>query len=294
LNRLKNRVAVITGAGRGIGRAIAIAMAQEDATVVINDAISESAESVAKEITAKKGKAIPFTGDITRFDVARQLVQTTVSQFGSVDILVNNAGVFASGKAWEMSEADWDNCIAVSLKGAFNCTRHACGIMKEKGWGRIVNATSPARMGQPEAGAYAAAKAGLVGYTISLAMELGKYGITSNAYSPMARTAMAFSPEALERHKRRYEGGWVTKETYEKMLDPPPPEAMAPLIVYLATNEAGDINGQVFDVRGDSISVHDGTPQKKTIRKASGFWTVEELTEAVPREMKDTFTIAIP
>jgi NAD(P)-dependent dehydrogenase (short-subunit alcohol dehydrogenase family) len=166
--------------------------------------------------------------------------------------------------------------------------------MKEKGWGRIINATSPARMGQPEASAYAAAKAGLVGYTISLAMELGKYGITSNAYSPMARTSMAFSQEALERHKRRFEGGWVNKETYEKMINPPPPEAMAPMIVYLCTDEAGSINGQVFDIRGDSISVHDGTPQKRTIRKTGGFWTVAELVQVVPREMKDAFKIAIP
>jgi 3-oxoacyl-[acyl-carrier protein] reductase len=166
--------------------------------------------------------------------------------------------------------------------------------MKEKGWGRIINATSPARMGQPEASAYAAAKAGLVGYTISLAMELGKYGITSNAYSPMARTSMAFSQEALERHKRRFEGGWVNKETYEKMLNPPPPEAMAPMIVYLCTDEASSINGQVFDIRGDSISVHDGTPQKRTIRKTGGFWTVAELVQIIPREMKDAFRIAIP
>jgi NAD(P)-dependent dehydrogenase (short-subunit alcohol dehydrogenase family) len=149
-------------------------------------------------------------------------------------------------------------------------------------------------MGQPEASAYAAAKAGLVGYTISLAMELGKYGITSNAYSPMARTSMAFSQEALERHKRRFEGGWVNKETYEKMLNPPPPEAMAPMIVYLCTDEASSINGQVFDIRGDSISVHDGTPQKRTLRKTGGFWTVAELVQIVPREMKDAFRIAIP
>jgi 3-oxoacyl-[acyl-carrier protein] reductase len=269
-------------------------MADEGAAIVVNDTVPGSAESTVREIVAKGGLAVPFTSDITSFDEARKLIQTAVSQFGSVDILVNNAGVFASAKAWEMSEADWDRCIAVSLKGAFNCTRNACGIMKEKGWGRIINATSPARMGQPEAGAYAAAKAGLVGYTISLAMELGKYGITSNAYSPMARTTMAFSQEALERHKRRYEGGWVTRETYEKMLNPPPPEAMAPLIVYLATDEAGGINGQVFDIRGDSISVHDGTPQKTTIRKASGFWTEGELAQAIPREMKDAFRIAIP
>jgi len=269
-------------------------MADEGAAIVINDVVVDTASAVAEEIVKSGGSATTFAGDITDFDVAGKLVQTAVARFGGVDILVNNAGVFASGKAWEMSKPDWDRCIAVSLTGAFNCTRHACGIMKEKGWGRIINATSPARMGQPEASAYAAAKAGLVGYTISLAMELGKYGITSNAYSPMARTVMAFSPQALERHKRRFEEGWVTRETYEKMLNPPPPEAMAPLIVYLCTDEASGINGQVFDIRGDTITIHDGTPQKKSIHKASGFWTTAELAQAIPREMKDAFRIAIP
>jgi len=293
MNRLKNKVAIITGAGRGIGKAIALAMAEEGAAVVVNDAVAETAKSTSEEIVRLDSRAFPFAGDITDFDVARELIQTAVTRFGGLDILVNNAGLFVSGKAWEMTEQDWDKCIAVSLRGSFNCSRHACGIMKERGWGRIINATSPARLGQPEASAYAAAKAGLVGFTISLAMELGQYGITCNAYSPLARTAMAFSQEALERHRRRYEAGWVTKEFYEKMINPPPPESVAPMIVYLATNEASRINGQVFDIQGSDISINAGTSEKKTIHKKKGFWTLEELIDIVPKQLSESFIIRV-
>jgi len=291
--RLKGKVAIITGAGQGIGKATALVMAQQGATVIINDCIRATADSTAQEISGIKGIAFPFIGDITRFEVAEQLVQTAVTKFGRVDILVNNAGAFASAKAWEMTAEDWNRCIDVSLKGAFNCSRHACGIMKEQGWGRIISASSPARLGQPEACAYSAAKAGIVGLTISLAMELGQYGITCNAYSPVARTRMAFSEEALERHRRRYEAGWVTKELYEKMIDPPPPESVVPMIVYLATDEAANINGQVFDIIGGDISIISGPVERKTIHKEGGFWTVEELIETVPKELLEACVIRI-
>jgi len=292
-NRLSGKTAIITGAGQGIGKATALAMAEEGASVIANDCVPGIAEGTAQEIMDMKGEALSFAGDITRFDVAKELIQTAVVNFGGVDILVNNAGAFASAKAWEMAEEDWDRCIDVSLKGAFNCSRHACGIMKEHGWGRIINASSAARLGQPEASAYSAAKAGIVGLTISLAMELGQYGITCNAYSPVARTRMAFSEEALERHRRRYEAGWITKEVYEKMINPPPPESVAPMIVYLATDDAAKINGQVFDVIGGNISVFYGPLERKTIHKEGGFWTVEELIETVPKELLEACVIRI-
>ena len=164
--------------------------------------------------------------------------------------------------------------------------------MKRQGWGRIINASSPARLGQPEASAYSAAKAGIVGLTISLAMELGQYGITSNAYSPVAKTRMAFSKEALERHRRRYESGWVTRELYEVMLNPPLPEAIAPMIVYLATDEAANINGQVFDIIGGDISISSPVG-RKTIRKTEGFWALEELIDEVPRQLAEACVINI-
>ena len=292
-NRLNGRVAIITGAGQGIGKATALSMAKEGAAVVCNDNIFGMAENTANEINAAGGEAIPFTGDITQFSIAEQLVEMAISNLNHVDILVNNAGVFVSAKAWEMTEDDWDKCIDVSLKGAFNCSRHACRLMKEQGWGRIINASSAARLGQPEACAYSAAKAGIIGLTVSLAMELGQYGITSNAYSPVARTSMAFSEEALERHRKRYECGWVTREFYEMMIDPPPPEAIAPMIVYLATNEAANINGQVFDIIGGDISIISNSIKRKTLHKEVGFWTLEELIDAVPRELSEACVIRI-
>jgi len=292
-DRLSDKTAIITGAGQGIGKALALAMATEGANVVVNDYVTDSAENTSRDIVNMQGCAVPFVGDVTRFDVAQKLVQKAVSEFGRVDILVNNAGAFTSSKAWETTEEEWDKCINASLKGAFNCSRHACGIMKKQGWGRIISASSPARLGQAEACAYSAAKAGIVGLTISLAMELGQYGTTSNAYSPVAKTRMAFSQEALERHRRRYESGWVTKELYEIMLNPPPPESIVPMIVYLATDEAANINGQVFDIVGGDISIMSGPVQRKTIRKKEGFWTLEELIAEVPRKLAEACVIDI-
>ena len=292
-DRLSGKTAIITGAGQGIGKAIALAMATEGAAVVVNDYVPDSAENTSQDIVNMRGSAVPFVGDVTQFDIAHKLVQKTVNEFGRVDILVNNAGTFTSSRAWDTTEEEWDKCVNSSLKGAFNCSRHACGIMKRQGWGRIINASSPARLGQPEAGAYSAAKAGIIGLTISLAMELGQYGITSNAYSPVAKTRMAFSKEALERHRRRYKSGWVTKELYEIMLNPPPPESIAPMIVYLATDEAANINGQVFDIIGGDISIMSGPVERKTIRKAEGFWALEELVDEVPRLLAEACVINI-
>jgi 3-oxoacyl-[acyl-carrier protein] reductase len=283
--RLKNRVAVITGSGRGIGRAIALAMATEGAEVVTNDHDVGVAEAVAKEITDSGGKAVPFRGDVSDFEVARKLAQTAVDHFGRLDILVNNAGVGgAKTPIWEMKEEVWDRAMAIHLKGSFNCIRHASVIMKEQTWGRIINTSSPGRLGMGSNCDYCTAKAGVLGLTRSVALDLGPYGITCNAYAPSAATRMNTrgAEEFKARLRREYESGTITKEYYDQQRMPrPQPEAMAPFVIYLCTDEAAFINGQLFPIWGRQ-EIHISTEEVKNSIVKEGFFTVEELIEKVP------------
>jgi len=286
-DRLKDRVAVVTGSGQGIGKAIAIALAREGARVVTNNrrpgTEGGDAETTAREIMDMGGQTVPFFGSVSEFDIAQKLVQTAVDSFGRLDILVNNAGADAPRMVWNMTEEDWDRCVDSFLKGSFNCTRFACGLMREQRWGRIINTTSTAWLGTVGHCNYGAAKAGLVGLTRAVAREMGRYGVTCNAYAPTAATRFTLSDEIVAGFKKRYEAGLMTKERYEELTSPPSPETVTPLIVYLCTDEAADINGQVFDVTGGNIAIYSEPLKKKSIVKPEGLWTVEELIEQVPR-----------
>ena len=196
---LDGRVAIVTGSGRGIGREFALCLAREGAKVVVNDVgvsldgrgtDEDPAAQVCKEIEALGGEAVPSYDSVSEFDAAARIVQTAVDAFGTVDILVNNAGIVRDKSLLKMEESDFDAVIAVHLKGTFNCTRHAAAIMKDKGYGRIVNITSSAGLrgnfGQTN---YGAAKAGIMGMTFVWSLELGKYGVTVNAVAPAGRHA---------------------------------------------------------------------------------------------------------
>ncbi|MFC1988734.1 SDR family NAD(P)-dependent oxidoreductase [Chloroflexota bacterium] len=297
---LKNKVAIVTGSGQGIGRAIALAMAKEGAMVVTSNRQPRSsggdAQTTADEITSMEGQALPFFGDISSFDVAKKLVQTAVEHFGRLDILVNNAIVYVSRPIWEMTEEDWDNCLDTGLKGAFNCTRHACVVMKEQKWGRILNATSRTRLGGFEFSNYGAAKAGIEGFSRSVARDVGRFGITCNAFSPSAATRWTTAEARLARHKRSYEAGIITRQQYEKRLNtpPPPPETIPPLLVYLSTDLAADINGQVFRIEGDRIANHSEPEEKNAIYKKEALWTVEELRDLIPGVVLNGYTNPAP
>jgi NAD(P)-dependent dehydrogenase (short-subunit alcohol dehydrogenase family) len=279
---LKDKVAIITGSGRGIGKAIALAMAKEGARVVTNDCDPEIAEAVAKEIADSGGQAISFVGDVSKFEEARKLIQAAVDNFGRLDILVNNAGIVAVGPIWDMTEETWDKLIAIHLKGHFNCIRHACVIMKEQGWGRIINTTSIARLGTPEHANYCAAKAGIVGLTKGVALDLGSYGITCNAYGPHAATRGNLSEETNIRFDRALKAGIITKESVDRLTLLVPVEKTPPFIIYLCTDEAADINGQVFETFGQNIEIYT-EEAKNRITKEEGLWTTEELKELVPK-----------
>jgi len=316
-NRLKGKVAVVTGSGQGIGRAIAIGLASEGAKVVtnnrkpnstdvtnlvgysldslnkerqakLNKSLSElggDAESTAKAIRDLGGEAVPFYGDVADFKVAGKLIQTAVDSFGSVDILVNNAGTFRYANIWDMSEEIWDTVTGNKPKSYFNCTRQAVPYMMKNKWGRIINTTSGAWLGGAGQNSnYCAANGGVVSFTSAVAKELVNYGITCNAFAPVALTRATVT--ILARFEKMAESGGPKNEDRAKYFGSHVlPEHLAPFIVYLATDEAADITASVFHVGGESIGIYSQPQIVKQITKEKGMWTVDELVKAVPKEL---------
>jgi NAD(P)-dependent dehydrogenase (short-subunit alcohol dehydrogenase family) len=266
---LDNRVAVVTGSGRGIGREIARCLAGQGAAVVINDVGaaldgSESGETpgdqVVAEIEADGGRAVANRDSVTDFEGARRIIATAVDTFGRIDILVNNAGIVRDKTLLKMDESDYDAVIAVHQKGTFNCTRHAAEHMRAQEYGRIVNITSSAGLrgnfGQTN---YGAAKAAIMGMTFIWAMELGKSGITVNAVAPAGATRM-------------------TAGLYERSGTEPPPEQNpalnAPLVAFLASEQAGHVNGQILG-RSDYAYTLFQTPRQIAFMWRDGGWDVD-------------------
>ena len=286
MGKLDGKAAIITGAGRGIGREIALAMAKEGAKVVTNSREPRNtggdAETTAQQIIDTGGESIAFFGDISDFGIAKTLVDTAIDKFGSIDILVNNAaGSDERVPVWEMSEEGWDNTIRVHLKGTFNCIRNSLGFMKDQNWGRIINTTSRAWLGVPNWCNYSAAKAGIVGLTRSVAKDAGRYGVTCNAYAPRATTRRS-GAASIEIFKKNFALGLTDKRMLDSVINMAGPEVMAPIVVYLATDEAANINGQVFGVMGGEICIFSNPVENKIIKKEEGFWTLDELVELVP------------
>ncbi len=284
---LTDKVAIVTGSGQGIGKAIALELARQGARVITNSrkpgTKGGDAESAANEIIDMHGQAMAFYGSVSDFTTAGKLVQSAVDRYGRLDILVNNAGSDAPHMIWNMTEEEWDLSLDSYLKGTFNTCRFASALMREQKWGRIINTTSTAWLGTVGHCNYGAAKAGVVGLTRSLARELGRYGVTCNAYAPTASTRFSASEEIQAGFKKRYESGLMTKERFEELTNLPGPETVAPFIVYLCTDAAANINGQVFDVTGNNIALYSEPVKKKTISKETGMWTAEELARQMPQ-----------
>src|SRR6266568_4399076 len=272
---LDGRVAVVTGSGRGIGRGIAMELAANGAKVVINDAgvdvdgrggSEDAAAQMCKEIEAAGGEAVPNYGDVSKFDQAQGIIQSAVDAFGTIDILVNNAGILRDKSLLKMEESEFDAVIGVHLKGTFNCTRHAAPIMKEKSYGRIINITSSAGLrgnfGQTN---YSAAKAGIVGMTLTWALELGKYGITVNAMAPSAFTRMTT-------------GLLPGADDPSKIPPEMNPDLHAPLIAFLASEQAAHVNGQVFGRRGYAFTIFQKHKPVASMFKPGG-WTPAEVAK---------------
>lgn len=283
---LEGKVAVVTGSGQGIGKAIAVAMAREGAKVITNNrkpgTEGGDAETAAKEIRDAGGAAVAVFGDVAKFDDAQRLIQAAVDNFGRIDVLVNSAGADAPRMIWNMTEEQWDRCIDSFLKGTFNCTRFASALMREQRGGRIISMSSDAWLGTVGHANYGAAKAGIVGFTRAIARELGRYGITCNAVCPEAATRFTLAPDVVAGFKKRYEAGLITKERLDELLGVPSAEYVAPLVIYLASDRSGNINGQVLRASGGEITVYSEPIRMKSIFKSEGIWTQEELSELIP------------
>ena len=268
---LEGKVAVVTGSGRGIGRAIALALAKEGAKVVVNDPGStvdgrgkegDPAHDVVTEIEKAGGQAVANYDSVAEFKGAESIINTAVQKFGRIDILVNNAGILRDARLVKMSEEDFDAVIAVHLKGTFNCARHAIPKMVEQNYGRIINITSSAGLrGNFGQSNYSAAKAGIMGLTFTWALEHGKYGITVNAMAPAGLTRMVGTIPGL-----------AGKPVPPEMA----PELNASLIAYLASEKAAHVNGQIFGRRGYAFTIFQ-TPRPIASMFKPGGLTAEEV-----------------
>jgi 3-oxoacyl-[acyl-carrier protein] reductase len=240
--RLRDKIALVTGAAGGIGAATARRFAREGASVAINDARPEGLEAIAGEIRAAGAKALVLPGDVTRKADCERLVQDVTRTFGRLDILINNAGINRDAMAAKMTEEQWDAVLSVNLKGTFLCAQAALPGMRERGWGRVVNTSSIGSLGNVGQANYAASKAGVIGLTKTLALEYAKYGVTVNAVAPgPVMTAMlAGVPDAIrERIVARVPVGRIAS-----------PDEIASVHVFLASDEAAFITGQIIFADG--------------------------------------------
>jgi len=271
---LNGRVAVVTGSGRGLGREFALGLAREGAAVVVNDVgvslrgdgtDEDPAGDVVAEITAAGGRAVAARDSVADFEAAGRIVATAVDTFGQIDIVVNNAGIVRDRTLVKMDESDFDAVIATHLKGTFNVTRHAAPIMKEAGYGRVVNITSSAGLrGNFGQSNYGAAKAGIMGLTFVWALELGRSGITVNALAPAGITRMTATLSD--------DGGEVE---VPPTLDP---SLNAPLVAFLASEQAGHVNGQLFGRTDFSYTIFQHPKQVAWMHRDGG-WDVASVAE---------------
>jgi NAD(P)-dependent dehydrogenase (short-subunit alcohol dehydrogenase family) len=280
----ERRVVIVTGAGRGIGRAHALAFAQEGACVVVNDLgvaadgtgnDAGPAQQVVDEIVGAGGKAVANTNDIADWAGAQQLVATAIDTFGGLDVLVNNAGFVRDRMVFTTSEEEWDAVIRVHLKGHFAPTRHACDFWRARSKAgepvdaRIINTSSGAGlMGSLGQGAYSAAKAGIAALTLVEAAELARYGVTANAIAPAARTRM--TEEVFADRMQAPSDGFDVND----------PANISPLVVWLGSAESRAVTGRVFEVEGGMVSVADGWQHGAVIDKGDR-WAPTEIGAAV-------------
>ena len=288
---LPGRVAAVTGAGRGIGRGVALELASQGAKVVVNDygvsldgrePASGPAVDVVAEIKQKGGEAAANADSVATWDGAARIIEQAVATFGRIDILVTCAGILRDRMIFNMGEEEWDPVLAVHLKGTFNCIRHAAPLMREQQYGRIVTFSSGAGLfGNPGQANYGAAKAAISGLTKVVARDLGKYGVTTNSICPVAATRMTLTPEVLRAREIRKQQGIIREESALRQLENLQPEDVAPMVAFLASDFAANVNGQFFLCAGTSISLLSQPRAVRTIYK-EGRWTLDELDELVP------------
>ena len=278
---LKNKVAIVTGSGRGIGRGVAMFLASQGAKVVVNDPGSAAdgsgedkspAQQTADDIVAEGGIAIANFDSVAEIESAQLLINQAVDEWGTIDILVNCAGILRDRMVFNMSKDEWDAVIQVHLYGHFNMISLASKIMRQNQWGRIINFTSNSgllgNIGQVN---YGAAKAGIAGLTRSVSKDLEKYNITVNAVSPVAETRMTADVANPDKPNKK-------QSIFAGMKAP---EQVAPMIGYLASEEAKDINGKIFYVQGGRVSIPFNPSPEHSIFASKEQWSMEDLDDGI-------------
>ena len=288
---LEGKVALVTGGGRGVGRGICLAMAEAGAKVVVNDLGAtlegqpdneQPALDVVRAIQEMGGEAVADGGSVSEWKDAHQMVKTAVDHFGRIDIVVNNAGILRDVMFHRMSEAEFDAVVAVHLKGSFNVSRAAAPFFKEQGSGAYVHMTSTSGLiGNFGQANYISAKLGVMGLSKSIAIDMQKFGVRSNAVAPFAWTRMVSSiPDETPEQKKRVEG-------LKKLV----PEKVAPFVVALCADEARAVSGQVFGVRNNEIYLFSQPRPIKTAHRGEG-WTPESVLEtAIPMMQSDFYPL---
>ena len=288
-NLPQDKVAIVTGSGRGIGRGVAMLMAEEGAKVVVADlgvnvdgtGLDQSfAQGVVSEIEAAGGAAVPCTESVATMTGGEKIVQTAVDNFGKLDIVVTCAGILRDRMVFNMTEEEWDDVIAVHLKGTFSVVKHACILFRQQRSGRVITFTSVSGLyGNSGQANYGAAKDGIAGFTRVVARDMGRYGVTSNSISPGAATRMTQSVPDEARALRAARGiGGASLDTPRLRGEG---EDVAPFVTWLASDEAAHVNGHIFHITEGLVSLMNEPEPVKTIRK-EGKWTVEELAKVFP------------
>ena len=291
--RLSGKVAVVTGAGRGIGRAEAMLLAQQGARVVVNDlgggpigggADDRVASQVVEEIRAAGGEAVANFDNVATMEGGARIIQAAVDSFGRLDILINNAGIVRPRIIYNMSEGDWDDVIAVHLKGHFSTIRAAAMHFREQKSGVIVNTASESGLGHLGQSSYSAAKEGIVGLTRTIARDLGKFNVRCNAIRPRAATRL-FDEEAqkaMER-TRAMMGERGVPVPMPNPLDNKP-EQVAALVVWLCTDAAANVNGRTFVVGGEMVGLYPEPEPIRTMIHEDG-WDLDALDRSAPTQL---------
>ncbi|WP_333826550.1 SDR family NAD(P)-dependent oxidoreductase [Pararhodobacter sp.] len=301
----ENRAAIVTGGARGIGRAIAEDLARQGARVVIMDpgtskdgARTEGAspaEEAAEAIRAAGGTAIIASESVSDHDACGRTVALCMENFGSVDILVNNAGVLRPKMIWNMPVESWDVVVNTHLRGQYSMIHHAAPHMRAQRWGRIINMGSEAWRGTVGGANYGAAKGGVFSLTRAMARELGKYGVTANTVCPAAATRLTLDAAVKEGFRKRLEAGLVTQERYDAVVNMGGPEHIVPLIAWLCSDAAADVNGQAFRAEAGRVGIYNDPEIRASLVKAGkDVFTFDELSALLPSALLQGYVNPAP
>ena len=277
----QGQVALVTGASRGIGSAIARELAQRGVRVVGTATTDDGAQRITQALAGFEG-CRGARLDVNDGPAADALVEAIVNEHGALHILVNNAGITRDMLAMRLKDEDWDAVLDTNLKAVFRLCRAAIRPMMKQRYGRIVNITSVVgAAGNPGQANYAAAKAGVAGMTRALARELGRYGVTCNSISPTAGTRLTMTDEVRAGFRKRMEMGIITRERFEQVTNPPGPEFIAPVVVWLATDAAANVNGQCVRAVQGKVAMFQEPTERAALLKTenNGMFTLDDLDE---------------